>query len=188
MDQQDQQIKEVEVEVLKPDIPDFNEQKIPKAILTAEVQSERDVRRYICKDGKFNKGFEHFFDVETGKFGSKSEILYRATMTKEQAQKFITDLCEKSGRTVVIDSLTGRPRAVPGWNLDIRVPGMSLAEQRSPTLPEGVLRERLNNQLLLEQTKQIDELKATVAKLAEPKPESAKEEPEPEKPGKKRQS
>ena len=148
------------------EIPDFNTQPIPKAVMTAEVLGERNFRRYTKKDGTFCKDFEHFFDKDTGKFDEGGRIIYEPTMTKEQAQKFITDLCEKTGRTVVVDSLGGRPRAVPGWNLDIRVPGMGQSEQKAAAVPEGVMRERLNNQLLLDQRGQINELKETVAHLA----------------------
>ena len=157
-----------------PDIPDFNERELPQAVLSAEVLGERNVRRYIRKDGVFNKDFEHFFDNDTGKFDSGGRIIYEATKTIAEAQAFITELCENTGRKVVIDSLSGRPRAEPGWNLDIRVPGMGQSEQKAPTVPEGVMRERINNQLLIDQRNQINELAQTVAYLTAqlaPKPE-----------------
>ena len=147
------------------EIPDFNKQEIPKAVLTAEVQAERNVRRYLRKDGTFNKDFEHFFDKDTGKFDSGGRIIYEPTMTKEQAHELITKLCEDTGRKVTIDPISGRPQAVPGWNLDIRVPGMAQSEQKAATVPEGALRERLNNQLLIEQRSLINELAEQVAYL-----------------------
>jgi len=147
------------------EIPDFNKQEIPKAVLTAEVQAERNVRRYIKKDGTFNKDFEHFFDKDTGKFDSGGRIIYEPTMTKEQARDFITKLCEDTGRKMTTDPISGRPQAVPGWNLDIRVPGMAQSEQKAATVPEGVLRERLNNQLLMEQRSMVNDLAQQVAYL-----------------------
>ena len=147
------------------EIPDFNKQEIPKAVLTAEVQAERNVRRYIKKDGTFNKDFEHFFDKDTGKFDSGGRIIYEPTMTKEQARDFITKLCEDTGRKMTTDPISGRPQAVPGWNLDIRVPGMAQSEQKAATVPEGVLRERLNNQLLMEQRSMVNNLAQQVAYL-----------------------
>lgn len=153
----------------KPDIPDFNEQEIPQAEITPEVQAERNVRRYIRKDGMFIKDFEHSFDRNTGELDSGGRMIYIPSMTKAEAQAFITGLCENSGRKVVIDSLSKRPRAEPGWNLDIRVPGMSQSEQKAATVPEGVLRERLNNQLILDQRNRIDDLTSLVKELLEKK-------------------
>jgi len=155
-----------------PDIPDANKKEIPKAVMSAEVKLERDVRRYIKKDGTFCKDFEQFFNRDTGKIDPAGRIIYEPTMTKAEAQKLITDLCEKSGRTVEVDSFTGRPKATPGWNLDIRVPGMSQSEQKSPTVPEGVLREKLNNQLILDLKKQNEEMAAAIKKLTENKEEA----------------
>jgi len=160
------------------EIPDFNKQEIPKAVLTAEVQAERNVRRYIKKDGTFNKDFEHFFDKDTGKFDSGGRIIYEPTMTKEQARDFITKLCEDTGRKMTTDPISGRPQAVPGWNLDIRVPGMAQSEQKAATVPEGVLRERLNNQLLMEQRSMVNNLAQQVAYLTAQL--EANKEPEPE--------
>jgi hypothetical protein len=148
-----------------PDIPDFNEQEIPRARISEEVLNERNVRRYTRKDGTFNKDFERSFDRNTNKLDSVGRIIYEQVMTKEEAQKYITELCEMTGRKVVIDSLSGRPRAVPGWNLEIRVPGMSQSEQKAATVPEGELRERINNQLILDQRNQIDELTIVVKNL-----------------------
>ena len=88
---------------------------------------------------------------------------------------------------VEIDSITGRPQAVPGWNLDIRVPGMRQSEEKAVTVPEGVLRERLNNEILLSQrdqmkgmAEQIAHLTAQLGQKEESEPE--KELTEPEKP------
>jgi len=157
MGQQDNVVTE------RQDIPDFNKQEIPKAVLTPEVQAERDVRRYIKKDGTFAKDFVHFFDIDTGKFDSGGRIIYAPTKTVAEAQEFITDMCKKTGRKVVVDSISGRPQAVPGWNLDIRVPGMGQSEQKAATEPEGVQREKLNNQLLMDMRAQINDLMETVA-------------------------
>lgn len=157
----------------KPDIPDFNEQEIPQAKMSEEALAERNVRRYIRKDGMFKKDFEHCFDRNTGELDSGGRMIYVPTMTKAEAQAFITDLCENTGRKVVIDTVSKRPRAEPGYNLNIRVQGMSQTEQKAATVPEGVLRERLNNQLILDQRNSIDELTSLVKKLLAEKKETA---------------
>jgi len=157
MDQQQPQVM--------PDIPDFNAQEVPKAVMSAEVLGERNVRRYIRKDGLFNKDFVHFFDRNTGKFDAAGRIIYEPTMTVDQAQELITKLCTDTGRKVVIDSISKRPMAVPGWNLDIRVPGMADAEAKAATIPEGVLRERINNQVLIDQREMINDLNQKLAHL-----------------------
>ena len=133
----DQQVKAQvgQVQSRSGEIPDFNEQEIPKAVMSDEVKDERNVRRYVKKDGVFCKGFVHFFDKDTGKFDAGGHIIYKPEMTEEQAQAFITEICEAAGRIVEIDSITGRPQAVPGWNLDIRVPGMRQSEEKAVTVP-----------------------------------------------------
>jgi len=159
MDQQQQQPQAT------PDIPDFNAQEVPKAVMSADVLGERNVRRYIRKDGLFNKDFVHFFDRNTGKFDSAGRTIYEPTMTVDQAQELITKLCTDTGRKVVVDSISKRPMAVPGWNLDIRVPGMADAETKAATVPEGVLRERINNQVLIDQREMINDLTQKLAHL-----------------------
>ena len=160
------------------DIPDFNKQEIPKAVLSAEIQAERDVRRYIKKDGTFNKDFVHFFDIDTGTFDSGGRIIYKPTKTVAEAQAFITKLCEDTGRKVSADAISGRLKAEPGWNLDIRVPGMASSEQKAAMVPEGVLRERLNNQLLIDQKSTINSLAEQVAYLTVSLAEKEQETPE----------
>ena len=159
MDQQQQQPQAT------PDIPDFNAQEVPKAVMSADVLGERNVRRYIRKDGLFNKDFVHFFDRNTGKFDSAGRTIYEPTMTVDQAQELITKLCTDTGRKVVVDSISKRPMSVPGWNLDIRVPGMADAEAKAATVPEGVLRERINNQVLIDQREMINDLTQKLAHL-----------------------
>ena len=157
MDQQQPQVT--------PDIPDFNAQEVPKAVMSADVLGERNVRRYIRKDGLFNKDFVHFFDRNTGKFDAAGRAIYEPTMTVDQAQEFITKLCTDTGRKVVIDSISKRPMSVPGWNLDIRVPGMADAEAKAATIPEGVLRERINNQVLIDQREMMNGMAEQIAHL-----------------------
>lgn len=147
-----------------PDIPDAAKKEIPRAVMSSDVKNEREFRRYVKKDGTFCKDFENFFNRDTGRQDSAGRIVYETTMTKDQAEKLIIEVCEKAGRKVTRDTLSGRLRATPGWDLNIRVPGMTQSEQKASTVPEGVLRERLNNQLILEQSRRIDELTAAIAK------------------------
>jgi len=151
----------------KPDIPDFGKNEIPKVVLPPEVQLERDIRRYIRKDGTFVKDFERMFDADTGRMDSMGRVVYQKTMTDVQALKVITDLCDKTGRKVLIDEVTKRYAAEPGWNLEIRVPGMSQSEQNSPAITEATMREKMNQQLILSQQSQIAELTKSVKALTE---------------------
>ena len=151
----------------KPDIPDIAKKGIPTVVLPPEVQLERDVRRYIRKDGVLVKDFQHLFDVDTGEQDSVGRIIYKRTMTDEEALKFVIDICEKAGRKVGMDSITGRYKAEPGWNLDIRVPGMSQSEQKAPTVTEASLREKMNQQLILQQQEQLDQMEKSNIELME---------------------
>jgi len=176
-----------QVKSVTGEIPDFNEQEIPKAVMSDEVKAERNFRRYTKKNGVFCKAFEHFFDRDTGKFDAGGRIIYEPTMTKEQAEKLIVDLCKKAGRKIVVDSVTGRPQAVPGWNLDIRVPGMKQSEEMAVTVPAGALRERINNQALIDLREQNNIMAEQIAHLtAQLAPADAAKEPKEEKkkPGK----
>ena len=88
-------------------------------------------------------------------------------MTDKQALKVITDLCDKTSRKVSRDEVTKRYAAEPGWNLEIRVPGMSQSEQNSPAITEATMREKMNQQLILRQQADIAELTKSVKALTE---------------------
>ncbi len=140
---------EPQTKTVEADIPDA-ELKKPKPItLPKKVQGERDMRRYIRKDGVFRKNFEIMFKGKT----------------KAQAEKFIRGLCKLTGRKVETESLTDRLKAVPGWNLAIRVPGMSREEQVAPKAPEGEERQKIQESLLLKVEKENEDLKTQLAEI-----------------------
>jgi hypothetical protein len=140
---------EPQTKTVEADIPDA-ELKKPKPItLPVKVQRERDMRRYIRKDGVFRKDFE---------------ILFKGK-TKAQAEKAIRDQCKLTGRKVETESLTDRLKAVPGWDLSIRVPGMAREEQAAPKEPSGETRQKINESLLLAGQKEIEELKKQLAEV-----------------------
>lgn len=140
---------EPQTKTVEADIPDA-ELKKPKPItLPVKVQRERDMRRYIRKDGVFRKDFEIMFKGKT----------------KPQAEKIIRAQCKLTGRKVETESLTGRLKAVPGWDLTIRVPGMAREEQQAPKKPEGEDRQKINESLLLNVEKENKELKKQLAEI-----------------------
>ncbi len=140
---------EPQTKTVEADIPDA-ELKKPKPItLPVKVQRERDIRRYIRKDGVFIKNFELMFKGKT----------------KVQAEKSIRDLCKLTGRKVEKELLTDRLKAVPGWDLAIRVPGMAREEQAAPKEPSGETRQKINESLLLSVEKENKDLKSELAKV-----------------------
>ena len=140
---------EPQTKTVEADIPDA-ELKKPKPItLPVKVQRERDIRRYIRKDGVFIKNFELMFKGKT----------------KAQAEKSIRDLCKLTGRKVEKESLTDRLKAVPGWDLAIRVPGMAREEQAAPKEPSGETRQKINESLLLSVEKENKNLKKQLAEI-----------------------
>ena len=140
---------EPQTKTVEADIPDA-ELKKPKPItLPVKVQRERDIRRYIRKDGVFIKNFELMFKGKT----------------KVQAEKSIRDLCKLTGRKVEKELLTDRLKAVPGWDLSIRVPGMAREEQAAPKEPSGETRQKINESLLLSVEKENKGLKSELAKV-----------------------
>lgn len=150
---------EPQTKTTEADIPDV-ELKKPKPItLPQKVQRERDMRRYIRKDGVFRKNFEVLFKGKT----------------KPQAEKVIRELCKLTGRKVETEMLTDRLKAVPGWDLSIRVPGMSREEQAAPKEPSGETRQKINESLLLTVKEENKELKKQLVeintKLDKPKKE-----------------
>lgn len=140
---------EPQTKTVEADIPDA-ELKKPKPItLPVKVQRERDIRRYIRKDGVFIKNFELMFKGKT----------------KVQAEKSIRDLCKLTGRKVETELLTDRLKAVPGWDLAIRVPGMAREEQVAAKEPSGETRQKINESLLLSVEKENKDLKKQLAEI-----------------------
>lgn len=158
------------------DIPDLANKDTPKAILSAEQKKERNLRRFTRKDGVFVKDFEKLFDDVTGLDASNRQI-YKATKTLEEATEFVVILIEDTGRKLEKDPVTGRLKAVPGWNFDIHCPGMESVEQNAYVESESIQRQKRVD-MLLEQsqaqvgvlTEQVKELIATVAELTGGKP------------------
>lgn len=141
------------------DIPDTTLKQQEKVVLPAEIQRERDLRRYIAKNGMFRKGLRDMWRL----LDDKGRPYY--TKTAEEAAAFVTDICEKAGRSVETDHMTGRLKAVPGWNLDIRVPGMASSEQSAPQKPEGEERQKINETALVHLQDENAQLRADVAAL-----------------------
>jgi hypothetical protein len=147
------------------DIPDTQKKEPPKADMPPHVQAEREVRRFIRKDGVFVKDFERLFDRFTGEI-KNGKCIYAATMSLAEAKRHVIELLEKTGRKIEHDPLTGRPKAVPGWDLNISVPGMEQSEQRAPVESDQVIRDRQNAQLIADQRKMIDELSEQLSDMA----------------------
>ncbi len=148
---------EPQTKTVEADIPDAELKKPKPVTLPQKVQNERDMRRYIRKDGVFVKNFEilkHFEDVYPGK-----------KITKVMAETCIRALCKQTGRKVETESLAGRLKAVPGWDLSIRVPGMAREEQASPKEPSGETRQKINESLLLSVEKENKGLKEQLAEI-----------------------
>ncbi len=140
---------EPQTRTVEADIPDAELKKPEPITLPPKVQRERDMRRYIRKDGVFRKNFEVQFKGKT----------------KAQAEKVIRAQCKLTGRKVETESLTGRLKAVPGWDLAIRVPGMAREEQMAPKEAEGETRQKINESLLLTTVKENKELKKQLAEI-----------------------
>lgn len=147
------------------DIPDATKKDKPKVVLAPEVQAEREIRAYIRKDGVFRKDMHALFAVDSGLRRHDGSVVYTYALSTEEAEKVATEACSKSGRSIKKDPVSGRPMAVPGWNLEIRVPGFEDSEQAAPAEKLGVLRERLNNKMLLEMKEQNDRLQARLDEL-----------------------
>lgn len=139
------------------DIPDAEAKAKPVVEMAPDVQAEREVRRYINKEGIFARDLEQLFAVATG-IDSSGRMQYRQTQTKESAEKMVTELLEKSGRKVGRDSISGRLKAAPGWNLNIRVPGMQKSEEKAASESDAHLQARVNQQQLLDLRSQNEAL------------------------------
>ena len=159
--------------IRKPDIPDMAKKEPAKIVLTPPIKKERDFRRFTRKNGVLIKDFVNFFDVEDGVDGT-GRIRYKSTKTVEEATKFIRELCESAGRTVVNDELTGRLKAVPGWDLDIRVPGMESVEQNAAVEPDSAVRERQTNRMVDMLMEKVESLTAKFEQLIQSKQGKAK--------------
>ncbi|KKM25655.1 hypothetical protein LCGC14_1592730, partial [marine sediment metagenome] len=77
----------------------------------------------------------------------------------------IVQMCEAAGRTVERDFLTGRWKAVPGWDLGIVVPGMKSSEQYAPQKAAGEDRQRISDALVARQEDKINEMGNQIAEL-----------------------
>lgn len=166
MEDQATQRREQAQAATKPrDIPDATSKKADKPPMAPGVQIERNARRYIRKDGVFIKDVEYLWRRNTGRYDAKGNPIFELEKTREEAEQLVTELLEQSGRKVAPDPISGRLKATPGWDLNIRVPGFEQSEQSAPKEPEGKLRERLNDQMLLEMREERTELLNTVAEL-----------------------
>lgn len=163
---------EPQTKTVEIDIPDAELKKPEPITLPPKIQNERDLRPHIRKDGVFKKNFEKSKRLERVFPGKK--------ITKAMAEKYIRSLCELTGRKVEKEILTDRLKAVPGWDLTIRVPGMAREEQAAPKSPDGETRQKINEKLLLKQGEENKELKKQLAEVnarfnaAFPPPEKAK--------------
>lgn len=127
------------------DIPDSDFKEPEKVVLPADVAQEREVRRYIRKDGVFIKDLPGLWELPTGerdvrgkvKTGPDNLPKRQRQFTLEEVNEFVIKECEKSGRTMSVDGLSGRPKATPGWDLTIHVPGQSQSEQQAAMPPTG---------------------------------------------------
>ncbi|MEE9365899.1 MAG: hypothetical protein V3W44_04345 [Dehalococcoidales bacterium] len=147
------------------DIPDANAQEAPKIELPAPVKAERDIRRYIRPDGVFVKDLARAFDNPTSTAKDGTAVL-TPTFTDEEAEQHVRNLCEQSGRDVTTDYLTKRPKAVPGWDFNIQVPGMAQSEQKRPKAPDGETRIKVAEGAVAQLQEANQELQATVEQLA----------------------
>jgi hypothetical protein len=155
------------------DIPDAD-LKRPKAIVLEEpIRLERESRRFIRKDGVFVKDFERFFDVPvlnedgSNKRDDSGNVIRRKTMTDEEAKKKVIAELKASGRKIITDDATGRLKAVPGWLVDLHVPGMQKEEQHAETKHTAAVRTKLTEDLLATQAGQIRELQNSVKELTQ---------------------
>lgn len=148
------------------DIPDANTKSPEAAPLAPEVQQERTVRRYIRKDGMLRKDLRWLDPEDTGKLDPNGNPIRKPRYTEIQAAKIAVETIKASGRGVEKDPATGRLKAVPGWNLDIRVPGFGVIEQKAPKEPHGKIREEINDRALRDLQKQNEKLQEQLDKLA----------------------
>jgi hypothetical protein len=148
------------------DIPDVNSKGPVDTPMEPEVQQERTVRRYIRKDGMFRKDLKWLDTEDTGELDLNGDPVKKPGYTEIQATKIAVETIKASGRGVEKDPATGRLKAVPGWNLDIRVPGFGVIEQKAPKEPQGKIREEINDRALRDLQKQNEKLQEQLDKLA----------------------
>ena len=118
------------------DIPDANFKPAPQVELADHVKSESILRQYLRPDGVFVKDLAGAFTTVKGVAKNGTETRVR-TLTLEQANEHVKQLCIVSGRNVEVDFISKRPKAVPGWDQSIHVPGMDHEEQNAPKTAKG---------------------------------------------------
>lgn len=158
------------------DIPDAKASKKPgKEPVSAEVQQEGNLRQYIRPDGVFIKDLPSLRILQraTGRKNKVGAPVMENKYTQSEANRLVAEMCLKSGRKMETDQVSGRPKAVPGWNMTIRVPGHENSEQYAPNEPEGAAREKIrDNAMLTVQEdnaalrKEMAELKETINEIA----------------------
>lgn len=128
------------------DIPDDEHKGTQTIKLSKEVQAERDIRRYIRKDGLFRKGLREMF-FRTMNVKGKPAPRRVLTHTEAEASAEVVELCEKSGRKIELEN--GRYKAAPGWDLSISVPGMAQSEQDAAKEPDTAARQKISDRALV---------------------------------------
>ena len=146
------------------DIPDHDFRKPDPIKLPSNVVTERTLRRYIRRDGMFRRNVEQFFARVSG-YDNQQLPVMELLKTAEEAAEVVKEMCEATGRTVEKDFLTGRWKAVPGWDLGILVPGMKSSEQYAPQKAAGEARQRISDALVAKQEDKINELSDVVGEL-----------------------
>lgn len=157
------------VNVKNRDIPDLKKKRKPDdEPMADEVQAEAKLRPYMRKDGLFIKDLLslRILQRKTGRVDKKSgQLVMENKYTLEEANAYVTELMERSGRTVGTDPISGRPKAVPGWDLAIQVPGMLQSEQMAPKEPEGAAAQQIRDNAMLAVQADNKELKEAVRRL-----------------------
>jgi len=151
------------------DIPDAKAAKKPvKGPVSPEVQAEGNLRQYIRPDGVFIKDLPslRILQIRTGEMDKKTNApKMKNKYTQAEAEELVIDMCEKSGRKIETDPVSGRPKAVPGWDLKIRVPGHENIEQYAPKEPEGAAREKIRDNAMLAMQDENKTLKERLDRL-----------------------
>jgi len=148
------------------DIPDTALKETPKIKLAPEIAEERHLRRYIRPDGVIVKNVHCMF-IDTIGYDKKQRPILKARYTPEEAEAVVIEIAEKAGRAIETDVISGRKKAVPGWSLDIRVPGMESSERKAPMKPVGEDRQKINEALIASQQATIDSLTERMDALTE---------------------
>lgn len=139
-----------QVTVKEVDIPDEGLKQQEKVVLEPNIVTERNVRRYIRTDGVFRK------DVR---------LLTPTPDNEDEAIATVEAICTESGREIEKDVITGRHKAVPGWDLAIRVPGMGNEERNAPKKPEGEAARKIQEELVVRLQSEVDDLSKKLAQV-----------------------